>query len=68
MINSIDINKSGEIDYSEFVLAAINRESVLSEKSLKATFKMIDADGNGKISAKELSGAFKGKNASKMYW
>ena len=29
---------------------------------------MLDADGNGKISAKELSDAFKGKNTSKMYW
>ena len=24
ILNTIDINKSGEIDYSEFVLAAIN--------------------------------------------
>jgi len=50
----VDIDKSGTIDYNEFILAALNRQKVLSKEKLEATFKMFDKDGSGTISAEEI--------------
>ena len=38
----VDINKSGSIDYMEFVMASVNRKKLLSKKVLEKAFKMID--------------------------
>ena len=46
----VDIDGSGEIDYSEFVNAAINRTKLLSTDRLKKAFGMFDKDGSGTIS------------------
>lgn len=54
IMNEIDIDKSGTIDYNEFVLAATNRQKVLNKERLEATFKMFDKDGSGSISADEI--------------
>ena len=42
MFDSIDIDKSGFIDYSEFVVAAMNEKSLLSNEKLMQAFKMFD--------------------------
>jgi calcium-dependent protein kinase len=54
IMNEVDMDQSGTIDYNEFVLAAMNRQKVLNKEKLEATFKMFDKDGNGKISADEI--------------
>ena len=38
----VDTNNSGEIDYSEFVTASINRQKLLSKDKLELVFKMFD--------------------------
>lgn len=38
----VDTNNSGEIDYSEFVTASINRQKLLSKEKLDIVFKMFD--------------------------
>lgn len=38
----VDTNNSGEIDYSEFVTACINRQKLLSKEKLEIVFKMFD--------------------------
>lgn len=38
----VDTNNSGEIDYSEFVTACINRQKLLSKEKLELVFKMFD--------------------------
>lgn len=38
----VDTNNSGEIDYSEFVTASINRKKLLSKEKLEIVFKMFD--------------------------
>lgn len=50
----VDINKSGSIDYSEFISAAINRQQLLSKQRLEAAFKTFDIDNSGAIDADEL--------------
>jgi len=54
MFNSVDIDKSGYIDYSEFVIASMNEKQLLTNEKLQAAFKMFDKDGSGMISASEI--------------
>lgn len=54
LFNSIDIDGSGKIEYSEFVLASMNEQQLLSEDRLKQAFAMFDKDGSGFIDADEV--------------
>jgi len=54
VIDSIDTDKSGTINYTEFIAATMERSVYLKEEKLWAAFKLFDKDGNGKISASEL--------------
>jgi calcium-dependent protein kinase len=54
IMNEVDIDRSGTIDYNEFVMAATNRHNILNKEKLEATFKMFDKDGSGSISAEEI--------------
>jgi calcium-dependent protein kinase len=50
----VDIDKSGTIDYNEFILASLSKQKLLNKEKLEATFKMFDKDGNGTITADEI--------------
>jgi calcium-dependent protein kinase len=54
MFNAVDTDRSGFIDYSEFVVAAMNERQLTSNDKLQAAFKMFDKDGSGIISADEI--------------
>lgn len=54
IMNEVDIDKSGTIDYNEFVLATINKQKLLNKEKLETTFKMFDKDGSGTITADEI--------------
>ena len=54
IIKKIDIDGDGEINYSEFLMASLNQNSLLSSERLEAAFRMFDIDGNGEISIAEL--------------
>jgi len=54
IMREVDLDKSGTIDYNEFVLASISQQKLLNKEKLEATFKMFDKDGNGTISAEEI--------------
>ena len=54
IMKEADLDKSGSIDYNEFIIACSNRQKLLNKEKLEATFKMFDKDGNGSISAKEI--------------
>lgn len=42
LMRNIDTNNSGSIDYSEFVIATMNKNALLSKQRLEAAFKMFD--------------------------
>ena len=60
IMKDIDIDNDGQIDYNEFIMAAVNRQQVFNKDKLEATFKMFDEDGNGFISNDEIKSLFQG--------
>lgn len=55
LINEIDNDKNGIIDFSEFVMMMSKKAShVNSESELIEAFKVFDKDGNGFITSQEL--------------
>ena len=54
IMNTVDIDGNGTIDYNEFVLATINKTKLLDKEKLEQTFKLFDKDGNGFISKEEI--------------
>jgi calcium-dependent protein kinase len=54
LFKQIDLDGSGEIDYSEWVMATINKEQLLTPEKLSQAFQMFDNDGGGTISADEF--------------
>ena len=54
MFEKVDADRSGEIDYSEFVVATMNEKNLLSNNKLQTAFKMFDKDGGGSISTDEI--------------
>lgn len=54
IMEQVDTNQSGEIDYSEFVAATIQKQRLLSRERLEVAFRTFDLDCNGTISADEL--------------
>ena len=49
-----DTDHSGEIDYSEWAVATISKENILTDAKMKGAFNMFDKDGSGSISADEI--------------
>ena len=69
VMQQVDVNNSGYIDYSEFLMASSQKEVLLSKANLDNAFRTFDTDGSGKISAielKELFGA-SGKASDPMW-
>ncbi len=53
-----DLNGDGVIDYSEWQICCVNKESILKKERLVEAFKHFDKDGKGRISAKEIKTVF----------
>ncbi|CAD8061384.1 unnamed protein product [Paramecium sonneborni] len=63
----LDANKSGKVDFSEFVTASINRDKTLSKKKIEQSFKLFDLDGNGYITKQEINELFGNEIDEKMW-
>jgi calcium-dependent protein kinase len=50
----VDIDGSGEIDYSEWLVATVNKKNLISDEKLRNAFSFFDKDGSGSISVDEL--------------
>ena len=54
MFDAVDTDQSGFIDYTEFVVAAMNEKILLNNQRLGSAFKMFDKDGSGSITPEEI--------------
>lgn len=60
LFDKVNFSGSGEIEYSEFVCAALMEKDLLDEDRLLAAFNEFDLDGSGSISVDELKQVFSG--------
>jgi len=54
LIDNVDGDGSGAIDYTEFLAAAMDKQTALTEEVLWTAFNVFDRDGDGKISQSEM--------------
>ena len=54
MFDKVDLDGSGEIGYSEFVVATMNDHNTIPREKLCFAFKLFDLDGGGSISLAEV--------------
>mmetsp|Transcript_31136 Transcript_31136/g.66082 ORF Transcript_31136/g.66082 Transcript_31136/m.66082 type:complete len:516 (-) Transcript_31136:168-1715(-) len=55
VFDSLDTDGSQELEYTEWLAAAVKEGEARSESALRAAFRSCDADGSGKISHREVT-------------
>ena len=58
IFSAVDTSKTGAINYSEFLVACADKDSLLSNERLTAALKMFDKDGDGMITRNEIKNLF----------
>jgi len=58
IFTTIDVNGTGAIDFTEFLLATVNHKKLLSQERMSQVFKMFDTDNSGTISKDEIKDFF----------
>lgn len=54
LFSACDTDGSGQLEYTEFMVACMDRSALLSDENLEITFRMLDKDGSGFITKKDL--------------
>lgn len=54
ILQRVDINGNGTIDYSEFLAANLGLSELLTNEKLQAAFNLFDIDQNGRITLEEI--------------
>lgn len=54
IMRDVDTDKSGFIDYTEFIMATMQQETLVNKSNLETAFSAFDRDKSGKISIDEL--------------
>ena len=58
ILNAMDSDRDGYIDFTEFITAALDKHKLLSAPMIKKAFKLLDFDQDGQISVEDLKRAF----------
>jgi len=56
----VDLDGNGEIEFSEWVVASIDKNSLITDEKLKMAFGLFDKDGGGTIGSKEVKSTLTG--------
>lgn len=57
VLSSFDYSQGGRINYSEFLLATLDKKAILDEAALHTAFKFFDVDNSGQISIEDITNA-----------
>lgn len=57
LFENVDIDKSGFIDFSEFIVGCTSEKNIYNEKKIRSAFRMFDKDDSGLISRVEIKTA-----------
>ena len=58
IMQQVDLDGDGRIDYAEFIQAAIDHKHLLNKQNLEIAFDMFDLNHDGQISIDELKAMF----------
>ena len=58
IMNTLDLNQDGKLDYNEFLQSAINHQSLLNKDNINELFNLFDTNNDGMISMQELKEVF----------
>ena len=62
IFKEVDLDGNGEIEFSEWIVASIDKNSLITDEKLKMAFNLFDKDGGGTISAHEVKSTLTGFN------
>lgn len=71
IMNNIDFNKSGYIEFSEFIAGAMSREPEFVQKKVELLFKVLDTRNQGFVTFADFKENFKniqGKVLTERVW
>mmetsp|Transcript_77511 Transcript_77511/g.107679 ORF Transcript_77511/g.107679 Transcript_77511/m.107679 type:complete len:446 (+) Transcript_77511:86-1423(+) len=68
VIEEVDINGSGQIDFTEFIIAATAQEKLISKEKLDKAFRLFDIDNDGFITRNELANVLGGIKLDDQQW
>lgn len=54
LVQKVDLDENGEIDYEEFLAANVQLRKLDSDENMKYAFRVLDKDGNGFITRDEI--------------
>lgn len=60
MFDEVDVDGSGEIEFSEWIVASIDKNSLITEEKLRQAFSLFDTDGSGTIRTNEIKATLTG--------
>lgn len=58
ILDAMDTNGDGQIDFNEFLAAAYDRKKLLSDKNVRVAFDIFDKEKKGYITEKNLKNVF----------
>ena len=60
IMNKVDVNHSGDIDYTEFLAGCMEKSNFESKENLNLAFNLFDKDGSGDITVHEIQAVLGG--------
>jgi len=65
-MDSIDVDKNGKINYTEFLASSLSKEELFTTSNILKMFRLLDKDGNGEIDRQELRTLFSDNNVDQI--
>ena len=62
IFKEVDLDGNGEIEFSEWIVASIDKNSLITDEKLKLAFALFDKDGGGTIDSAEVKATLTGFN------